>query len=237
MKLFEKLGVTDNTDDLIDSIASDISYVSHKNISIKTLKEYFGARNIAVKDDMNVRNVKFKIDKRHNTCSSWLSNSTEIIVNVINCKDYQEYMNLYHEYKNSSNIKKYGNKIKGLIEISIFNVEDEYGGWGTYFYNELFDYKILKSILQHELNHLHKNISIKNPSKEYSDAYALLTDKLKERNMYGTFAYILYVTCIQDERNAYVEQFYREFSHKDPYTSKIYNKVVSFQDEVEFLKR
>ena len=237
MKIFEKLGVTDNTDDLIDSIIRDISYICYPRITEYNVKEYLGNRNFIFNKSKNVINIKFKIDAKHNTCFTWLSNSSSINLNIINCKDYNEYNELKYVYGNSSIFKKAHNKIKGIITLSIFNVTTEFGGWGTYINNELMDDKNLKSIIQHELNHIHKNINYKNTDENYNDYYGRLMIKIHENGIVGTFAYMLYVTCIQDERNAHIEQFYREVQNKDPYSSKIYNKIISFYNEIEFLKR
>lgn len=240
MKIFEKLGVTNNSDDIINSISFNISKVILSEIPyfnvVKGIEDY---QNLKFEKTKYGNQVTFYIDKKHNTCLSWLSNDTKIKVNNIICNEYEyEILKSNKDFMTYSEYKLKNDKIVGYFEFTFFHVFDEHTDDipNVYFYNKRYTYNQLKSIVQHELNHVHKNTKIKRDIK-YNEAYQKLVDIFSVGNsITSQIAYILYVTCIQDERNAHVEQFYREVENKDPNTSDIWKKINKFSDNLKFFE-
>ena len=239
MKVFEKLGVTDNTDDLINSISYNINKVildeSPYFNKVKGIEDYQKLKFINTEYG---NCATFYIDKKHNTCLSWLSNETLIKVNNIICSEYDyKALRMNKDYITHSEYKIQNDKVVGHFEFTFFHVYDEYSdnfNYHIYFYDKEYTYNQLKSIVQHELNHIHKNIKIKREIS-YTIAYENLVNMFSKSNsITSQIAYILYVTCIQDERNAHVEQFYREIENKDPNTSYIWKKINKILNDIDF---
>ena len=241
MKIFEKFGVTNNSDDIVNSIAFNVNKAIIIDIphfsDIHGIEKY---QNVKIAETKYGNNVTFYIDRKHNTCLDWLSDKTQIKVNNVICSDYEyNLLRTNNDLLTYSSYEIYDGKVVGYFEFTFFHVYDEYsdGIPDIYFHNTKYTHNQLKSIIQHELNHIHKHTKIKR-NDDYDNAYEKLVDICSSDNsITSQIAHILYMTCVQDERNAHVEQFYREAEKQDPNTSQIWKKINKISNDLDFYEQ
>lgn len=225
MKIFEKLGVTENTESLIESIYEDILYYyktfGNKHLTFQIVDKEKEDRYIDLKHKDYYDIISFYINDKENTLD-FISNESIIKLNIVYCNNIED----YHIYKRNNKFKISIASIKlselGIISeinLTIFDINGK-----PLFNNKELSLDNFYPIMQHEINHIHKRIEFFN-NKDFDNLYSELMQFKNGNSVISYISHYLYKYCIGDERNAHIEQFYREVKDKDPKTSNIYNEI------------
>lgn len=216
--LNETLGVTDNTDAVVQffkdtsdeclNLASD-SPAANSMFDIAFCNGY---EHQQTKFSYTYI-FKFSIPDSNNTLS-WLSNDSKII---IICNRYESQKDRLADTVHGGGSLKSAYQIKDGQSVAEFIFEYSFVkdavSNGFYISGQWFrDTDMLEYGYQHELNHVHKNKDIKD-SRYIANYNAVggIFRKYGKQTEIKDLAFSIYCYCIEDEANAYIEGFYKQY--------------------------
>lgn len=254
--LLESKGYTLGISNLIDDI-SNIIIDLLQNICIGSDLEWskeeiiygFSYPNLRKKIKVNITDegydtyqLKFTIDPTRNL-TSWLSNDTVIEINILVYPDSKNKpLNVYNISGIGTTYIIENNKSVGHIAINLELFANEKMSINCGYKIVLGNYEInlrngivLKSLLQHEFNHIHKS-NFFEETEERDIAYTALLRYVSARSndICTIFANGIYKYCLGDERNAHVEQFCKEYDKKSLSSSDVWTSTI--KDNEKFYK-
>ena len=215
-KLYEKQGVTLNLIPITEYIVEFIKKISSRQLSnVKKNAYTMKILHDSLKDTIV---ATFKIDAKINT-TSWLSNNTNVFYKCDiykNRNDMDDHCYDSEAFISNPQKDKVTEEISATITIHEVMTDD----WKNiyempYSYigeKKIYDDNDLKAVVQHELTHCY--LGYKKDIPEVEDAIEQIHNV---RNMRGIglptykLADCLYRYCIEDERNAFVQQHYIEY--------------------------
>ena len=230
VKLYEEQGVTLNLIPVAEYITEFIKKISARNM--RNVRQGSYQMKITKESDREITLASFKIDPKINT-TCWLSNNTKIIYKCIKFaskEDMDLYMSESDAYTSEQKKDSDTEEVSAVIHITEVMTDD----WDIY--DEPYSYiggkKIysdtdLEAIVQHELSHCY--VAYKRDIEETEDAILQL-HKIREMRGVGLPVYILadciYRYCVEDERNAFVQQHYIEYQVPGQYMSTSVWKIM-----------
>ena len=247
------LGISNLIDDIADiindllqniCIGSDLSWDKEEiiyNFSYPNLRKKVKIDN--TDEGYDIYKLKFTIDSTRNL-TSWLSNDTDIELNILVYPEFKnKSLNVYNNSGIGTTYDIENNKSIGHIVINFELFKDKKMSINCGYKIVLGNYQInlrnnivLKSLLQHEFNHIHKTNFFKE-TDERDIAYEALLRYVGARSndICTIFANGIYKYCLGDERNAHLEQFCKEYDKKTLSSSDVW--ISTIEDNEKFYKQ